>query len=66
MNLQVDDLFSRGDLGEALTAVEAMEAAGLEAADARDKLTRVMAAVWKAGANPSLTHANKTVLERHI
>jgi len=43
----MDDLFASGDLGEALTAVEAMEAAGLEAADARDKLTRVMTAVKK-------------------
>ncbi len=44
---QMDDVFAAGDLGEALKAVEAMEAAGLEAADARDKLTRVMTAVKK-------------------
>ena len=44
---QMDEVFAAGDLGEALNFVEAMEAAGLEAADARDKLTRVMAAVKK-------------------
>ena len=43
----MDDVFAAGDLGDVLKAVEAMEAAGLEAADARDKLTRVMTAVKK-------------------
>ncbi len=43
----MDDVFAAGDLGEALKAVEAMEAAGLEAADARDKLTRVTTAMKK-------------------
>ena len=44
----MDDVLAAGDLCEALKAVEAMEAAGLEAADARDKLTRITTAVKKA------------------
>jgi len=44
---QVDDVFASGDLGEALKAVAAMEAAGLEASDARDKLTQTMTAMMK-------------------
>ena len=40
-------MFARGDLDEVLQAVEAMEAAGLEAAEARDKLTRVQEAMKK-------------------
>jgi hypothetical protein len=43
----MNDVFSAGDLGVALKAVEAMEATGLEAADARDKLTKVTTAMEK-------------------
>ena len=63
---QMDDVFAAGDLGEALKAVEAMEAAGLEAADARDKLTRVMTAVKKVMPCPTLTRAKRTVLDRQV
>ena len=42
----MDAVFALGDLGEVRKAVEAM-AAGLEAAEARDKLTRVEEAVKK-------------------
>jgi len=50
----MDDVFAAGDLGEALKAVEAMEAAGLEAADARDKLMRVMIALEEVYCKQSL------------
>ena len=40
-------MFARGDLDEMRKAVEAMQAAGLEAAEARDKLTRVEEALKK-------------------
>ena len=63
---QMVDVFTAGDLGEALKAVEAMEAAGLEAADARDKLTRAMAAVKKVRQCPPFTLANGTVFDRLI
>ena len=53
-SLQMDDVFAAGDLGEALKAVEAMKAAGLEAADARDKLTRITAAVKKVRQCPPI------------
>ena len=46
-------MFARGDLGEVRRAVEAMEAAGLEAAEARHKLTRVQEAAKKV-----MTHFN--------
>ena len=39
---QMDDVFAKGDFVDMLKAVEAIEAAGLEAAEARNKLTRVM------------------------
>ena len=55
----MDDLFAAGDLGEALKAVEAMEAAGLEAADARDKLTRVVTAVKKVRQCPLINTCEK-------
>ena len=47
MHPQIDNVLARGDLDEMLQAVEAMEAAGLEAAEARDKLTRVQEAIKK-------------------
>ena len=47
MHPQVVDVFAKGDLSEVRRAVEAMEAAGLEAAEARDKLTRVQEAMKK-------------------
>ena len=50
----MNDVFAAGDLGEALKAVKAMEAAGLEAADARHKLTRVMTAVKKVRQCPPI------------
>ena len=62
----MDDVFAAGDLGEALKAVEAMEAAGLEAADARDKLTRITTAVKKVMPCPTLTRAKRTVLDRQV
>ena len=46
-------MFARGDLDEVRRAVEAMEAAGLEAAEARDKLTRVQEAMKEV-----MTHFN--------
>ena len=45
MHLQIDDVFAKGDLGEMVKAVEAMEAAGLEASNARFKLTRILTAL---------------------
>ena len=64
---QMDDVLAAGDLGEALKAVEAIEAAGLEAADAREKLTRVTTAVKKVRTQcPSFTLANRTVLDRQV
>ena len=38
--IQVDHVFAEGDLDEVRKAVEAIEVAGLEAAEAREKLTR--------------------------
>jgi len=56
----MDDVFAAGDLGEALKAVEAMEAAGLEAADARDKLTRAMTAVKKVRGQSLINMMSRT------
>ena len=44
---QIDVVFAKGDLFEVRKAVEAMEAAGLEAVEARYKLTRVEEAMKK-------------------
>ena len=64
---QVDDLFAKGDFDEMCRAVELMDAAGLEAADARDKLKRVMTAVKKVRQCPPFTLKNRrTVLDRLV
>ena len=62
----MDDVFAAGDLGEALKAMEEMEAAGLEAAGARDKLNRVMTAMKKVMHCPPLTHVKRAVLHRLV
>ena len=59
---QMDEVFAAGDLGEALKAVEAIEAAGLEAADARDKLTRVMTAVKKVRGRSLVNMISRTAI----
>ncbi len=47
LSLQIDDVFAKGDLDEIQKSVEAMKVVGLEAAEARDKLTRVEMALMK-------------------
>ena len=54
--LQLFVVFARGDLDEMRKAVEAMEAAGLEAAGARDKLTRIEEALKKV-----MAHSNARI-----
>ena len=58
----MDEVFAAGDLGEALRAVEAMEAAGLEAADARDKLTRITTAAEKVRGRSLINMMSRTVI----
>lgn len=48
-------MYLQGDLNEMRKAVEAIEAAGLEAAEARDKLTRVLAVLKKVSALPQFS-----------
>ncbi len=66
MHPQIDNVFAKGDLYEVRRAIEAMKAAGFEAAEARDKLTRVQEAMKKVMHRLSLKITTKGHLIRRI